>query len=89
MIHRRTNLLRLLSALAITLFSFPAAAYVGPGAGLSAIGTVVALVLVVIVAVLGFLWYPLKRLFGKKNAQQDDRVEDDTDLPVQSSQSDN
>jgi hypothetical protein len=62
------------------LSSTPAAAYIGPGAGLSAIGTVLALVATVCLAVVGFLWYPAKRLsrrlFGKAG-QAATRTEDD------------
>ncbi len=39
-----------------------ASAYVGPGAGLTAIGTLVALVAALALAVVGFVWYPIKRL---------------------------
>jgi hypothetical protein len=41
-----------------------AEAYIGPGAGISVIGTAVAFVGAVIFAVVGFVWYPLKRLFA-------------------------
>ncbi len=46
------------------LFVFPrsAMAYIGPGAGLSAIGAFLAIVVGVLVAIFGFVWYPLKRL---------------------------
>lgn len=37
-------------------------AYVGPGAGLSAIGAVLALIGAVLLAIVGFVWYPVKRL---------------------------
>jgi len=50
---------------------------VGPGAGLSAIGSLVALVLAVLVAIIGFLWYPLKRLMKGKKTSSDVVVEDD------------
>ena len=43
-----------------------AQAYVGPGAGLGAIGTVLALIGAVLLAILGFLWYPIKRLLAKR-----------------------
>ena len=44
-----------------------ASAYVGPGAGLSAIGSLLALLLAIVVAFVGFFWYPIKRLMnGKK-----------------------
>ncbi len=48
--------------------SLPAAAnaYVGPGAGLTAIGTVIALVAAVLLAIVGFVWYPIKRLLAKR-----------------------
>ncbi|MBI3677587.1 MAG: hypothetical protein HY243_13325 [Proteobacteria bacterium] len=41
-----------------------ALAYVGPGAGLSALGTLAAFASALVLAVVGFVWYPLKRLLG-------------------------
>lgn len=51
----------------------PAYAYIGPGAGLTAIGTVIALLGGILLAIVGFVWYPIKRLLrsrarGKSNA---------------------
>jgi hypothetical protein len=46
----------------------PAFAYVGPGAGLSAIGALLALITGVILAFVGFIWYPVKRLLRKGTA---------------------
>jgi hypothetical protein len=40
-------------------------AYVGPGAGLSAIGAFLAMVAGVFVAIVGFIWYPIKRLIRR------------------------
>jgi len=48
--------------LAMTIAPASAYAYVGPGAGLTAIGTVLSLLGALFLAVLGFVWYPLKRL---------------------------
>lgn len=42
-----------------------ALAYVGPGAGLTAIGTVLALLGALALAVVGFVWYPLKRMLQR------------------------
>ena len=42
--------------------SQPVMAYIGPGGGLSAIGVLLAVVVGIVVAVLGFVWYPLKRV---------------------------
>lgn len=85
---RSYRLSSLIPLLILVAFSGPTFAYVGPGAGLSAIGTIVALVLVVVVGLAGFLWYPLKRLFGKKSSQHSEIVEDDTDLPAGSAGTD-
>lgn len=52
-------------ALYLTLLPGAAAAYVGPGAGLSAIGSVLAFLGVVLLAIIGFLWFPLKRMFAR------------------------
>ena len=48
----------------------PAEAYMGPGGTLSGLGTLLALVGAVFVAVAGFLWYPIKRLVKKRRAGQ-------------------
>ena len=55
-------------ALAALLFAVPqtAEAYIGPGAGISAIGTVIALIGAILLAIVGFVWYPIKRLRAKK-----------------------
>ncbi len=51
----------------------PATAYIGPGSGLSAIGAFLALITAIIVAILGFLWYPFRRLMRhlKKDKRKD------------------
>lgn len=51
-------------------------AYVGPGAGLGAIGTVLALFGAIFLGIIGFIWYPVKRLLGlrkRSREQQDNR----------------
>jgi hypothetical protein len=40
----------------------PTNAYIGPGAGVSVIGGALALVAGVVLAIAGFVWYPIKRL---------------------------
>jgi hypothetical protein len=44
------------------LVSGTAQAYVGPGAGVTAIGAVLSLVGAVLLALVGFIWYPVRRL---------------------------
>ena len=41
-------------------------AYIGPGTGLSAVGALIAVVAGILLAIVGFVWYPLKRLLRKK-----------------------
>ena len=50
------------------LFAAPAEAYVGPSLGLGVIGAVIGVLAAVVLTVFGLLWYPLKRMFGKKPA---------------------
>lgn len=51
-----------LFALFVFLLSGTAEAYIGPGAGLSVIGTVLALIGALLLGIVGFVWYPIKRL---------------------------
>ncbi|GGO60485.1 hypothetical protein GCM10011315_35020 [Roseovarius pacificus] len=60
----------LLAAAAITALPVEAQAYVGPGAGLTAIGTMIAFGAAVVLALVGFVWYPMKRLMkGRSDAR--------------------
>ena len=58
------------------LLPLPVVAYVGPGAGLSALGSLLALLAAIVVAIAGFIWYPIKRLLGRRR----------TSTPAESSQ---
>ena len=53
--------------------SFPA--YIGPGTGLSAIGAFLAVAAGITVAIIGFFWYPIKRLLGKGKKTQEPEPE--------------
>ncbi|MEV8468145.1 hypothetical protein AB0T83_15325 [Fluviibacterium sp. DFM31] len=55
-------------ALAAMLLPTLAHAYIGPGAGVSAIGAALALVAAVFFAIVGFVWYPVKRMMRKRKA---------------------
>jgi len=56
-----------------------ASAYVGPGAGLSAIGSAIALIFGVFVSILGFVWDPVKRLLRGKQSATLEESEIDSD----------
>ncbi len=45
-------------------------AYTGPGAGITAIGSLLALIAALLLALVGFVWYPLKRLLGVKSTKK-------------------
>lgn len=57
----------LVAVLAAVAAPEAAMAYVGPGAGLTAIGTLLALVGALCLAVVGFVWYPVKRLLRRSD----------------------
>jgi len=53
----------------LLLIPIPAHAYIGPGAGLGAIGSVIALLGALILLIVGFIWYPFKRLLRRRKAK--------------------
>ena len=60
----------------LMLFSDVCSAYIGPGAGVSTVGTAVIFLLVVFFLFLGFLWYPIKSLFKKEEKKVEDSESD-------------
>lgn len=55
------------------LYIGEAAAYVGPGLGLGTIGAFFGIIVAVLLAIIGLIWYPLKRLFKKAGSKQETR----------------
>lgn len=57
-------------AVALALMAMPqvAQAYIGPGAGLTAIGSVLAFLGVIVLLIAGFVWYPVKRFLKRRRA---------------------
>ena len=62
-------LILLISALLID-YSY---AYVGPGLGLGAIGAFVGIIVAIFLAIVGIIWYPLKRMVRKLKAAKADK----------------
>jgi len=58
------------SSLIVTLLalSHPAYAYLGPGGVVSGIGSLLALIAAVVVAAVGFVWFPIKRLLKRRKS---------------------
>lgn len=68
---KRRNATALALGIGIGILPVAANAYVGPGAGLTAIGTMVALLAALILAVVGFVWYPIKRFMRAGKASDE------------------
>lgn len=70
---------RALSALALAfagmMLAAPAEAYVGPSLGLGLVGAVIGVLAAVILTIFGLVWYPVKRMIGKKPAVAGDAPE--------------
>ncbi len=75
------NATTVLAWLLFTLTCSPANAYLGPGGAVSSIGALLALIGAVLLAIIGFVWYPVKRMLtGKRRASEaddEDNKEDD------------
>lgn len=72
-----TRYLTVFMSLLVLLVSGPAMAYVGPGAGLSAIGSFIALLFAIVVAIFGFIWFPVKRLLNRNKQIDEDLQEEE------------
>ena len=59
-----TRILLSVTSLIVTVPT-TALGYIGPGAGITAIGAVIALVGAVLLAIVGFVWYPVKHLLKR------------------------
>ncbi|MEW8689981.1 MAG: hypothetical protein AB2535_02740 [Candidatus Thiodiazotropha endolucinida] len=56
---------------ALSVFLYPPIihAYIGPGTGLGAIGTVIAFLAALLLLIVGFVWYPIKRFFRRHKSK--------------------
>lgn len=52
-----------------------ALAYMGPGAGLAAIGSLLVLIAAVLLTLVGFVWFPLQRLIDKIKSRRAEPAE--------------
>ena len=71
--------LGLLGAAFVASLSAPAAAYLGPGSGLMGVAVLVSVIAAVVVAFVGFLWFPVRRLLRSRRGatQSSGRDSDD------------
>jgi hypothetical protein len=54
------------AGIGLALIAPAAEAYVGPGLGVGVVGTLLGAVAVVFLALAGLVWYPVKRLLGRR-----------------------
>ena len=80
---RTKQLVLLLGALVSLAGPNLAHAYIGPGAGLSAIGSLLALIAAVFVAIFGFLWYPIKSWRKRRAAAKAPAVPEPAAAPAE------
>ena len=55
--------------LLLALLPEPTLAYIGPGAGISIVGSIVGVLATIFFAIVGFIWYPIRRLLKKRKAK--------------------
>lgn len=51
----------------LTFFSNTAFAYLGPGAGLGAMGSIIAIIVAILVIVMGVIIYPIRKYMSRKS----------------------
>ena len=52
--------------------------YIGPGTGLTAIGAALALLTCIFLMIVGFIWYPIKRLLRHFSKPKDEETKEAT-----------
>ncbi|NHZ69808.1 MAG: hypothetical protein GWP20_01070, partial [Thermotogales bacterium] len=74
-----TNLIARVGVMTLLMLAIsgPANAYLGPGGVISGIGSLLALVAAVLVAIIGFLWFPIKRMIKRNRGMKN--TADNTD----------
>ena len=78
MVTRNVRTLAMLVAVMLWIAPSSAAAYVGPGSGVTVIGAALALIGGVVLAIAGFIWYPIKRLLRLRRREEPSQAAADT-----------
>ena len=58
----------------LALFASPAAAYVGPGAGISVLGSLLGILATIFVAIGAILFWPIRKLMKRRKAKKETEV---------------
>lgn len=78
----RRRVTPLLQGLLLLAFAPFAAAYIGPGSGISVIGSLLALLATVGLAFLAIVMFPFRKMMKKRNAEAEDDEGDEDKVAV-------
>ena len=65
---------RITALLLLALITSPAAAYVGPGAGISVLGSLLGILATILVAIGAILFWPIRKLMKRRKAKKEAEV---------------
>ena len=68
-------MLRLLTLLTFAIFSGTASAYIGPGAGISVLGSLLGIIAGVFIALFAVIAWPVRRMLKKRKARQAEQAQ--------------
>jgi len=57
----------------LSFFSLPTYAYLGPGMGLGIIAATLGIIIAIIAAIFGIIWFPIKRLLKNRNKKTNEQ----------------
>ena len=57
-------------------------AYVGPGLGLGAIGAIFGVIFSIFLAIVGFIWYPIRRIIRKRKMKNDKSEQSENNINI-------
>jgi membrane protein implicated in regulation of membrane protease activity len=65
---------RITALLLLALIASPAAAYVGPGAGISVLGSLLGILATIFVAIGAILFWPIRKMMKRRKARKETEV---------------
>ena len=72
-------MLKIIALLLLALIASPATAYVGPGAGISVLGSLLGILATIFVAIGAILFWPIRKLMRRRKAKKETAVSGDAD----------
>jgi hypothetical protein len=67
-------MLRITALFLLALIASPAAAYIGPGAGISVLGSLLGILATIFVAIGAILFWPIRKLIKRRKAKKETEV---------------